>query len=414
MRRALCLVVALSSTVATSVAARDLDSILPGLFGGNVEVSSGLGQQVIGASPSDLGTDLSQTISSSINAFRSQIPVPSASAGYTYEFDEELDLWLRTSESLGPLFTQRAQTLGAGKFSLSASYSYVHFDTFFKTPTQRVHSTFEVGQEILRQNPAGNQFPGIANDVIELDLNFDVDVHNLFLFASYGITDHWDAQIALPVVYIRFQGDAKASIVDVGGDSGRDGALSRLEFARNAETEASFRNGETLQEFFDEDSVGLGDIYLRTKYHFLSARNAYVDLAAVATLTVPTGGGDDFRGFKDPTFTPQLVISRNFAFVSPHLNAGYSLRSRRDGSQANWAVGADIRVASWLTLVPDVLGTHDTDTKSKIKSDIYQYSMGLKVNVWKQLVIGANFQFPLNRDGLRANVIYTGQVEYSF
>ncbi len=404
------LILAALTTLPHAVAARDLAKVLRGLFGGNPQVGTGLGQNIVGGASPDL-VGLTQSIAQGIKAFSSQLPVPAASAGYTYEFDEELDLWLRTSESLGPLFTQRAQTLGAGKFAVSASYSFVHFDTFFKTPTNRVVSISPVGQQILAETPAGNQFPQIADDVIELKLNFDVDVHNVFFFLSYGITDKWDAQLAVPLVAIRFQGDATAKIKDPNGDSSVDGSLSRVEFDPNNQ---GFRDPLTLQEFFDEDTVGIGDIYLRTKYHFLSARQYYVDLAAVGTLTIPTGGSDNFRGFEDPTFTPQLIVSRNLPFVAPHLNVGYSFRSRDDGSQVNWAAGADLRVASWLTLTPDFLGLHDTDTSAPVKTDIYQYSMGFKVNPWRQLVLAANFQFPLNRDGLRANVIYTGQIEYTF
>ncbi len=411
MRRSICLVVLAIVTVVTEVAARDLEDALPQVFGPDVSVATGLGGNIVGSGIVDVNAGLSSQVSSSINSFRSQLPVPSASAAYTYEFDPDLDLWLRSSESLGPLFSQRAQTLGQGKFSISTSYSYVHFDTFFKTPTNRVVSIFPVGEAVLAQQPAGNQLPGIADDIIRLDLSFDVDVHNLFLFASYGVTDNFDVQVALPVVYIRFQGDVIAHVDDPGRNSGNPGTLNRIEFARN---QPGRIDAQTLQGSFDEETVGLGDVYLRGKYHFLSARKNHVDIAGVVTGTIPTGGGNDFRGFKGPTITPQLVLSRNFGFVSPHANIGYSIRGRRDGSQFNWAAGADLRVASWLTLVPDFLGVHDTDTRAPIKTDVYQYSMGLKLNPWRQLVLAANFQFPLNREGLRANVIYTAQAEYSF
>ena len=38
----------------------------------------------------------------------------------------------------------------------------------------------------------------------------------------------------------------------------------------------------------------------------------------------------------------------------------------------------------------------------------------LKVNPIGGLVLSVGFQFPVNRQGLRADVIYTGQVEYNF
>ena len=66
-----------------------------------------------------------------------------------------------------------------------------------------------------------------------------------------------------------------------------------------------------------------------------------------------------------------------------------------------------------LTLNADFLGFHD-DKRDGINDGVLQSAVGFKVNPIAQLVLTANFQFPLNRDGLRADVIYTGQVEYTF
>jgi len=67
----------------------------------------------------------------------------------------------------------------------------------------------------------------------------------------------------------------------------------------------------------------------------------------------------------------------------------------------------------WLTLASDFLGFHD-DKRDGINDDVLQSAVGFKINPIGDAVIGATFQFPLNRDGLRADVIYTGQIEYAF
>jgi hypothetical protein len=49
-----------------------------------------------------------------------------------------------------------------------------------------------------------------------------------------------------------------------------------------------------------------------------------------------------------------------------------------------------------------------------VNDDVLQSAVGFKVNPFGNLVIAGTFQFPLNRDGLRADVIYSGQAEYTF
>jgi hypothetical protein len=43
-----------------------------------------------------------------------------------------------------------------------------------------------------------------------------------------------------------------------------------------------------------------------------------------------------------------------------------------------------------------------------------QSAIGFKVNPIGGLMASVGFQFPVKRDGLRADVIYTGQLEYNF
>jgi hypothetical protein len=126
-------------------------------------------------------------------------------------------------------------------------------------------------------------------------------------------------------------------------------------------------------------------------------------------LTLPTGNADDFLGFHDPTFTPWLITSKSFGRVAPHLNVGYTIRSDEDVSQLQWIAGADVLTTEWLTLFSDFLGYYD-----RVNDNVVQSAVGLKVNPIGGLVLSAGFQFPVNRDGLRADVIYTGQVEYNF
>src|SRR5690349_8629475 len=52
------------------------------------------------------------------------VPVISSSAGFTYRYNPNTEVFERTSETLGPLFMERPDTLGRGKFNLSVSFEY--------------------------------------------------------------------------------------------------------------------------------------------------------------------------------------------------------------------------------------------------------------------------------------------------
>jgi len=395
--------------------ARSLNQVLPDLFGGNFKVGSALGVNVAGSS----GIAISIPVAVDPSGGR-QVPAVSSSSGFTYEFDPQLDLFVRTTESLGPIFSERAQTLGQGKFAVSFAYTHARFNTYEGANLNNISLTIPAGASVV--GTPGNMLPGISDDVIQMQLKLGLFTDNYSFFFSYGVTDRLDVGLAVPLVYVDMSGTAQATIVDVNHDSGGFGALNRLVFDPKTQTfenthpsQAGLLSDQQAIDRFSHSAFGFGDIFLRSKYRVLESE--WADVAGALTVTIPTGGGDDFLGFKDFTATPLLILSKTFGFISPHVNGGYAFRSDRDVAQALWAAGADVRLFPWLTAVPDVLGFHDVDynqQKHPIKDNIYQYSLGFKVNPFGQFVWGANFQFPLNRDGLRADVIYTTQLEYTF
>src|SRR5215470_8679114 len=63
------------------------------------------------------------------NTVASTYPVASASAGVTYVYDPAVDTFVRRAGVAGPIFGERAETIGKGIFNLSTSFSYVHLTT---------------------------------------------------------------------------------------------------------------------------------------------------------------------------------------------------------------------------------------------------------------------------------------------
>lgn len=388
--------------------AKPLDQLIPSLFGGSLNTTV---DQSLGGSSQQQPIIIKrfQNLAAELSVARAQVPIPSSSGAFSYAWDGELDTFVRSEQSLGSIFAERAQTLGRGRFNIGFSYQHVSFDTLDGDSLNNIRSRQPAFTQSYLDtlDPLSREIFG--DDVIntKLALSFSYDL--FYLTAAYGVTDTIDVSMALTVNRASLSGNALAMTIDPSG-SGEVGIFTVnqpgviTDSGTGPVCSFPFR---CAQDSISGTAVGTGDIFLRGKWHFADTR--FVDFAAVSILTVPTGNADDFLGFHDVTFTPWLVMSKSFGPISPHVNLGYSIRSSQDVSQGQWIAGADYRATRWLTLMSDFLGYHDDKGDNVVQS-----SIGFKVNPVGGLVLSVGFQFPVNRDGLRADVIYTGQVEYNF
>ena len=420
--------------------AEPLDQLIPNLFGGTLSTS-------ITPQVSDHAPDVQKVaiaarfrgLSAALAAARSQAPIPSATGAFRFAWDDDLDTYIRSQQSLGPGLAERAQTLGRHVGTVSVSYTHIDFDTLEGDRLDQLSASQPaLSAAFLAQLPPGDR-QRAQDAVLQTRLNFGFGFDLLFFTGAFGITDSVDVSLSLSVNRAHMRGAAQAMIVcrdalgtlrpceQVHPGPGSSGAFFTVNQkgvippAPGGSGPVCGTDFRCATDGFDRSAFGTGDLFLRSKWHFYDTD--YADLALVGVLTLPTGNADDFLGFHDPTFTPWFVASKTFGPVSPHLNLGYAFRSGKDVSQAQWIAGADVQPFDWLTLMGkpldwvtlagDFLGYHD-DKRDGINDDVIQSAVGFKLNPFGQFVLAGNFQFPLNRDGLRADVIYTGQVEYTF
>ena len=57
------------------------------------------------------------------------VPLPTPASGFTYTFDSSLGVFQRSTQSFGPILTERAETIGKGKFTFGVTYQHFGFDT---------------------------------------------------------------------------------------------------------------------------------------------------------------------------------------------------------------------------------------------------------------------------------------------
>lgn len=402
---ALALCVALG---ASGARAASLDDRIPQLFGGvfRTSITPFAFQDV----QQPRVADRFRTLSAALAAARAQVPPPSATGAFRFEFDEESEGYVRRPQSLGPSVAERATTLGRGTWALSFSYTRIDFDRLEGDSLRNLRSSQPaLSASFLEQLPEEDRVRA-ADDILatQLDLRFGFDLW--FLTAAYGLTDNIDVSLSLSVARARMRANAVARMIDPNGDGG---AFFTVDQKGVVVENLGDCPGEFLcaRDSFDASAFGTGDLYLRGKWHVPQAD--WADLAVIGVLTLPTGNASDFLGFHSPTFTPWLVASRPFGRFTPHLNLGYAFRSGKDVSQAQWIAGADVLLHPSLTVAVDFLGFHD-DRRDGINDDIFQSAFGIKWNPFGQLVASANVQIPLNGAGLRADWIPSFQLEFVY
>lgn len=395
---------------AAGARAEELSRVIPNLFGGRLGTT--IAQD--GVSRASQEPELARRfrdLPAVLAAARSQAPIPSATGAFRFAWDSELDTFVRSEQSLGPALAERATTLGKGVLTVGYSYTHSDFDTLEGDSLSNLQTLQPaLSDEFLDGLPPGDR-EAFGDDVVETSLAMSFRLDLFYLSAAYGLTDGIDVSVALAINRIRMRGRATAQILDPLDNGSTYFGSDQFGAIRNGTGPICGEAFRCAEDSFDESASGTGDVYLRGKWNF--ANTSWADLAAAAVLTVPTGNGDDLLGFRDPTFTPWLIASRTVGRFSPHVNLGYAMRTGRDVSQAQWIIGADARATNWLTVGVDFLGYHD-DKRDNSNDDVIQSALGARINPFGQFVFGAGIQLPLNRDGLRADIVYTGQVEYTF
>jgi hypothetical protein len=411
---ALCMVLG----IPTAALAGSLSELLPNLFGQGGILLRPSDNPPFTHEPHFLVSSEQQltVLNDSLRGQLSNVPLPSPVGGFTFRFDPTLGAFTRTTESFGPIYSQRADTTGRGRITIGGSYSRFTFDsldgknlnngelgvTFLHEPTCTLAGRPNCPFNFERDTITGRIKAGITSDVF-------------LASATYGVTDNLDVSIAVPIIHteIRLTGIAHINRIGTAGEIGTP--------------THQFSNGsDTLTVHAADESTGIGDIVLRAKYNFF--RSDPVLLAAGLDLRLPSGSEDDLRGVGTPVVSPVFIAStRPFFGVSPHLNVGFHLSGNTGklDHEFFYNVGFDWSVVKPVTFVFDVLGRRIIDNH-RLKagqgpngteiadSNIVDAALGVKVNVWKNLLGVANVLLPLNRTGLRDNAAWLVGFETSF
>jgi hypothetical protein len=369
-------------------------------------------------------------LTNSIGSSVANVPVSATSGGSTFSFEGGVPS--RTSTSAGPIFGERAQTLGYGRLLVGATRTGLHFEAVRGADLDDIGFTFTHANSDFPGCDAAvgddcslHGVPALENETIDLRLALDIRLTVTSFLLTYGLTDRVDLGIVLPIVTTSLDGISRAQITPFGpppavhffGGTPDDPVLTASRFVRGSAT-------------------GLGDVAGRVKVNLRRAEPLSVALLADARF--PTGSDVDLLGSGAFAARGMAILSSRFGAFSPHANLGYLYRGGTFETDAVLATaGFDHLLAAWATLAADLISElqvgdsplevpepvvieapyHRTITPSTIpdrRDDLVNASLGVKLTATPGLTAIANGAWPLNRGGLRPDVIWTVGLEYNF
>lgn len=394
------LLLAAAALLAASAApAEKLNTLIPGLYGGDgITLAGAEGGPFPSHAPhflvatSDSFNRLNDTISAQVGA----IPFASAGAGFAFRFDQDLGTFVQVTESFGPVFAERADTIGKGRFNVNLSFTAFKYDEFLGDDLDDLLvRTFHDPDTI----PPFDERTSFELDTVDVHLNLDVNINALNLAGTYGVTDRLDVGFLVPVAHVDVRVGAHAEVV-----KSPDNPIP-------ADVHTFEGGPESPDDSASGSAQGLGDVVLRLKYHWLESETH--NLAAALQVKAATGDEDDFLGTGQSTVRPFLIYSRTFGRLTPHVNLGYEFNvDDSDQNSLEYAAGFDVG-AEAFTVALSVLGSRELGGDG-FADTIVNGSLGVKWNPFGSYIVTANVLVPLNDDGLRSNAIGTLAFERNF
>ena len=420
---------ALAGARDAQAAERKLTQLIPALYGpAGLFVDSGAvlpnGQTHSAHFNSDFQAEFSQLNMALVSRVAST-PLPSPASSYTYTFDSDTGVFVRSTGSFGPILSLRAETIGKNKLSVGSTYQRFSFDTIEGTDLRALPAVF------THDNPA----PGGRNDVVTTMNAVDLRVDQFTTFLTYGLASRLDVSLAVPVVRVDMKVTSDATVQRIGTVSN-----PMIHFFSEDRTVGNTRRFETAGQ-----AEGVGDLVLRLKGTAVRGRQSAVAMGVDVRL--PTGDEENLLGSGAVGVRPFLVFS-SVHRVAPHLDLGFQWngksvlagdvatgRKETLPHQAVAAMGVDVRVSKRFTLALDVLGRRTLDSprleevpfqaidSTATFTDIQfrqgtihtlDGSAGVKWNPFGSLLLDVNMLFKLNEAGVRDSVAPLLGIEYSF
>ena len=344
-----------------------------------------------------------------------QLPLATPASGFIYTFDQARGVNTAVQESFGPIAAERMETIGRGKIYMAGVFQRFAFNEIDGNSLGNLPIVFTYAPTA----DGGVQVVTQTNNRIDTKLNQYVG------FLTYGLTRHMDVSVAVPFNRVSL------GVSTTGTEySTTTNATAKIPPQTVAGSAAGFG---------DVTLAGKGTLYRTDRY----------GIAAGMELRLPSGDEQNFLGSGAVGLKPYLVVARQ-GWIDWHLDGIYqwntnsSLTKNANGLQRplpryfGYTFGADIALINKrFTVAADLVGKHFFDAPRISKASAVSYpvsnppaftsigsftgdydvdnlALGLKINLWKQLLFVGNATIKLNDGGLRANVVPLAGLSYTF
>ncbi len=299
-------------------------------------------------------------------------PLASSSGGFTFGLSPRGEV-VPTSTTFGPLFAERAVTIGRNQFNFGFTLQGTNYDSFEGL------SLDSGGLKFISQHndccPAGANspmtttdfFPEFERDLLLSTLRATIETKTTAFFANYGVTNRFDVGVAVPIVNVKI-------------DATVQGEILRTATAATPTTHSFDGLGSTINSISNSGSAtGLGDVLLRAKYNLY--RSDTTAFAAALDLRVPTGDENELLGTGATQAQAFVVASGEYGRFSPHVNFGYTFSN---GNTSADAADVDNPVQQFGAPAANV----DTDPLDLSVPDEVNYTFGFSVAASSRVTLG--------------------------
>ena len=443
--------------------AAPLSELLPTLHRQLIAAEDRLFGVLTSTEPEDIRKARLDTVLHTNNLFAAQLssfPLGSSAGGFTWTFQPVTGTFTRTSDSFGPIFTERALTIGRNRLNVGVNYQRVTFDHL---DGKKLTGGELVGYTGLPLYQGSEEHPDGVFFKEALDLQLTTDTFSVF--ATYGVSDRLDVGVAVPVNRVNlkatFDSQYGNTVTGVGAPpAGPNDGLSCesywIGWIQKAADLSLYLppvtpNGCGVRAEASGTATGIGDVVVRTKYNLLQRHGGGV--AAGVDVRLPTGDEQNLLGIAGAQAELYLAASTGLGRLSPHVNVGYTVSGASDAARApnsvliapsdevNYAGGADVALSLRTTValdvvgrtlrrvgtleeVPSLFGLRDSNDERTLFPELRLRpgadlrlllgSVGVKLNPTANLLVSANVLFPLSNRGLTDNLTWLVGFDYSF
>ncbi|MGH7526816.1 MAG: hypothetical protein ACREMX_08930 [Gemmatimonadales bacterium] len=369
------------------------------------------------------GANVLSFVTNAISVTIASVPISAATSGAVWG-KSETGLPVRTETSAGPVFAERAQTLGRGHALVGVNVSYFDFTTLRGVPLSGL--IFDFAHQ--DQDPSGLGNPIFENDVLEVRTDLDVSLFSATAVLTYGLLDAVDLGVAVPLVRTSIKGTSQAQLFPFDPSTPH-----RLGTDANPSLTATTNT--------DGSATGIGDMTARLKARVVQGDR--VGLALVGEVRFPTGKEEDLLGTGDYAARGVGIISARYGNFTPHANLGYIYQKADFQNDAFLAtVGFDQLLGGGATFAADVISAWQVGDAELLQSppvvlntpvgpatsariippsniperrdNVVVGSFGFKFTAPTGITAVTNALIPIRRGFLQPDVAWTAGLEYTF